>query len=450
VLSRQELEQYLMEKIMYWKPVALKKEIALNMECPQGSLSEWFDVEKMDKVLDNLIFNAIKYTASHGHVTVTLTSTAQYWQITVSDDGIGIPKPDIAKMFRRFYRAENAINLQESGSGLGLLLVKNYVTLHGGQVGVNSVEGNGSDFFIRLKRGTSHFTNVVMLDNAGLPMLSGKDQPENDDGDKMKIKLLIVEDNKDLREYLKMSLGHYYNTCSAANGKEAWDNMHTVNPDIIVSDLNMPLMDGLELCRKVKTTYDTSHIPVILLTVMIEKQNVEAGLRTGADDYILKPFDVKYLRIKIDNIINNRKILRAKFLNMDKQPFSGETGDFLNEAFIGKATQIIHNHLTDTDFSVSDLSKEMGMSRSLLYTKFNAVTGYSPNDFIKIVRMKRAILLFREKKYSINEVAYMTGFGEPSYFTACFKKIYGKTPKQFIEEEIGRRANGRSFDADAK
>jgi signal transduction histidine kinase/DNA-binding response OmpR family regulator len=435
VLNQRELAPYLTEKVMYWKPVALKKEINLELECPPAFLAEWFDVEKMDKVLDNLLSNAIKYTPSQGQVKVNLTYATQYWQITVSDSGIGIPKSDVKKMFQRFYRAENAVNSQESGSGLGLLLVKNYITLHGGQVGVNSTEGKGSEFFVRLKRGVSHFTDSVMLDNADLPILPEKDQPEETAQDKIKIKLLIVEDNQDLREYLKMSLSHYYKTYSAATGKEAWDSIYAINPDIIVSDLNMPVMNGLELCRKVKTTYDTSHIPVILLTVMIDEKNVEAGLKIGADDYILKPFDVKYLRIKIDNIINNRQILRTKFLDIDKNALE-EQDNSLNEKFIAKATQIINDHLTDTDFSISDLSKEMGMSRSLLYTKFNAVTGYSPNDFVKIIRMKKAIQLFREKKYSINEVAYMTGFGEPSYFTTCFKKIYGKAPKQFIDDEI--------------
>lgn len=436
-VSKWNVNNYLVDRVMYWKPVAIQKHLDLDLELPEVQLFEWFDGEKMDKILSNLISNAIKYTPSRGHIKVSLSLTPNFWQITVKDDGIGITQKEKKYLFKRFFRADNAVNSQATGSGLGLLLVKEYVHLHGGEIGVNSIENKGSEFFIRFKHGSDHFKDSVLLDNANLPIVPENALPEAEDSmDKMKIKLLIVEDNKDLKEYLKLSLSHYYKTFAASNGKEAWEQIFSVNPDMIVSDLNMPEMNGLVLCEKVKSTFETSHIPVILLTVLTDKKKVEEGLKTGADDYILKPFDVQYLKIKIDNIINNRKILRSKFLDVDKSD-SDESGENkFSREFIQKSTAIIEEHMMDSKFSISDFSKEMGMSRSLLYTKFNSITGYSPNDFIKIVRMKKAIQLFREKKYSINEVACMTGFDEPGYFATCFRKIYGKSPRRFIEDDL--------------
>jgi CheY-like chemotaxis protein/AraC-like DNA-binding protein len=438
MVTKNNLNAVLTEKKMFWEPVAQRKNITLQLHLPENPLFEWYDKQKMDKILDNLISNAIKYSRNDGTVDIALTYTASHWQINVSDNGIGIPESAARKLFKRFYRAENAINSQETGSGLGLLLIKNYVSLHKGQTGVTSSENKGSDFFIRLKRGYKHYKNTELMDESDYSESNLETSDvENKNIDKQKTKLLIVEDNPDLREYIKMSLSHYFTTYTAENGKDAWEKIPTINPDIVLSDYNMPEMNGFELCEKIKKTYDTSHIPVILLTVMSDIKNMEEGYKLGADDYIPKPFDVKYLKLKIENIIANRKILRTKFLEINKPSELTETTDNEhNAAFLNKATKIMDDHIIDTDFSFSDFAREMGMSKSLLYTKFNAVTGYSPNDFVKITRMKKAVSLFKEGRYNINEVAAMTGFDEASYFTTSFKKIYGKSPKQFIKEDI--------------
>lgn len=438
IITKNSINALVSEKIMYWLPVAERKNIKLQFEAPETPLYEWFDKEKLEKIVDNLISNAIKYTRNNGIVLTKLSYSSNYWQLNVVDNGIGIPEHALRKLFQRFYRAENAINSQETGSGLGLLLIKNYVSLHKGKIGVNSTENNGSDFFVRFRRGSKHYKNMI-LDETGILEKNhgGFLRSENKYEHKTKFKVLIVEDNPDLREYLKLSLSHYYVIHTAENGLDAWNKIPNINPDVIISDYNMPEMNGFELCKKIKENFETSHIPVILLTVMTDEKHVEEGLRIGADDYIQKPFDVKYLKNKIDNIINNRKILRSKFLDINKPRESDdEMENNHNLEFINKATAIIEEHMIDNDFSITDFSREMGMSRSLLYTKFNAVTGYSPNDFIKIIRMKRAVKLFKENRYSINEVASMTGFEEASYFTTCFKKIYGKSPKQFIREDI--------------
>ncbi|MFT3737683.1 MAG: two-component regulator propeller domain-containing protein [Breznakibacter sp.] len=433
------VNDYFRTKKEYWLPLASNKHVGLSVQMPSGPLDEWFDAEKMDKILDNLVFNSLKYTPEGGRIDVVLTSSHGHWQVDVSDTGIGIPKVDMKKLFHRFYRAQNAINSQETGSGLGLMLVKSYVELHGGTISVQSAEGVGTSFVLKFKHGNGHFKNIPFVHDVSIVTLEdGTTEESISEAGNTGIRLLIVEDNKDLREYMKMSLGHYYKTYVAENGQVAWNMIPTINPDLVVSDLQMPEMDGMELCRKIKGNFESSHIPVILLTVMTDKVNMEQGLLSGAEDYIPKPFDVKYLRVKIDNIIQNRKLLRAKFLDVDRANTSvpdHENG--LNQQFISRVDAIIQENMANSDFSVNDLSKEMGLSRTLLYAKFNSITGCTPNDYIKIVRMKKAIRLFREKRYTINEVAHMTGFSEPSYFATCFKKTYGKSPSQFIGQEIG-------------
>ncbi|MFV0469809.1 MAG: response regulator [Dysgonomonas sp.] len=440
ILRKMNISEYLVNKAEYWRLGSQKKIINIELQLPEKDVYEWIDVEKMDRILDNLVSNAIKYTKNEGgSILVRLISEPNYWKISVIDDGIGIPKKDRDALFKRFYRAGNAVNSQESGSGLGLMLVKQYVTLHKGNIGMNSTENKGSEFYIQFKHGKDSYSDDVKLDKNNFPIIdkdSFMDQEQND-MDKLKLKVLVVEDNDDLRTYLKLSLSHYYQISTAPNGLDAWQNIQKINPDIVVSDLQMPEMTGFDLCEKIKTTFETSHIPVILLTVVNDQQNITKGFNLGVDDYIEKPFDLNYLRTKIDNIIQNRKILRLKFLGIDKSSdANNEIENKLNNEFISLATKIIEDNITNTSFSISDFSKEMGLSRTLLYTKFNAITGYTPNDYIKIVRMNQAIQYFNEKKYSINEVALMVGFDEAAYFSTCFKKIYGKSPKQFIDENI--------------
>lgn len=434
IVTKNNLNELLTEKKLFWEPVAQHKSISLQLVLPESPLFEWYDRHKMDKIIDNLISNALKYSRNDGQVTIQLSFTQSYWQINVIDKGIGIPESASKQLFRRFFRAENAINFQETGSGLGLLLVKNYVSLHKGKTGVRSKENEGSDFYIRLKRGNKHFKpNEIYFEPEFLNTTEANDDIEI--YEKQKTRLLIVEDNTDLRDYMSKSLSNYFTTYTAVNGKDAWDKILTINPDIVMSDYNMPEMNGFELCEKIKKTYETSHIPVILLTVVSDNKTIEEGIRIGADDYIPKPFDVKFLKLKIDNLIANRKILRTKFLklaNMTDDTAYSEND--LNSEFISKSTKIVEAHMTDKEFSITDFSREMGMSKSLLYTKFNAITGYSPNDFVKIIRMKKAVALLKEGVHNINEISMLTGFDEPSYFTKCFKKIYGKTPKQYIAE----------------
>lgn len=435
LIREYDVNRYLTEKYEAWAPMMESKSRTLELVIPEQVIREWFDAEKMDKILDNLLSNALKYTKKKGKIVLQLTHDNTHWKIAVIDDGIGISRQGIKSLFSRFYRARNAVNSQISGSGLGLLLIKRYVSLHKGRVTVNSVENKGAEFYLQFKRGNRHFHSEVVLDAYDMPIhnLDQEDKSE-EQAVKVKTKVLVVEDNDDLRDYLKLSLNYYYQIFTASNGLEAWEIIPEVNPDIIVSDYQMPLMDGFQLCEKVKRTFKTSHIPIIILTVLNDKTHIERGFTVGADDYIEKPFDIKYLRLKIDSIIQNRKLLRQKYLGSDNDSEMEKTDNSLNDEFISRATRIIQENIDNRQFTISGFSKELGLSRSLLYAKFNTITGYTPNDFIKVTRMKKAICYFKEKKYSINEVALMVGFEEPSYFSTCFKKIYGKSPKQFIED----------------
>ena len=433
-----DVNEFLTNKVSSWQSAAANKRQELRLKAPETEVIEWFDTEKMDKIVDNLISNAIKYTPPKGHIHVTLYSEPQYWEIRVTDTGIGISKKDQKKLFHRFYRGNNAINSSVGGSGLGLLLIKQYVSLHKGVIGVNSSENKGSEFYVQFKHGKEHFDKQLFANNSRNPRnIELKEYEEETNFDKRKTRILIVEDESDLRNYLKNSLSHAYNVATASDGSEAWEVIKKYNPDMVISDLQMPVMDGFELCAKIKSAFETSHIPVILLTVVNEKSYVEKGFTIGADDYIGKPFDLSLLKVKIDNIIQNRRLLRLKFIGINKAVSEeAEETNQLNNEFIQKATQIIEINLENPLFSITDFSKQFGLSRTLLYAKFNSVTGYTPNEFIKVIRMNKAIEYFREGKYSINEVALKVGFDEPAYFSTCFKKIYGKTPSAFIEENM--------------
>lgn len=430
VVRRYDVGRYLEDKVVSWSSSASDKDILLTLSLPETTVEEWFDKEKMDRILDNLIANSIKYTESGGRIEVLLVSDPDAWKISIRDNGIGISDKDQKKLFSRFYRGDNAINSKELGSGLGLIIVKQYVSMLKGKISVSSTVGKGTCFTVGFAHGNASFAGAVNLDKDDIPVSS--DMDAIDGQDPKNIVVLLAEDNAELRKYMQLSLMHHYKILVASDGAEAWDMIQRMSPDIVVSDAMMPRMTGFELCRSIKSSFETSHIPIILVTVSDDRESLSEGLAAGADDYIRKPFDMGYLRLKIDNIIHNRALMRHKFLGIGHQ--DPVDNDSMDSRFLAKAVGIIGNNISQKDFSISDLSRELGLSRTLLYNKFNAITGYTPNDFIKLVRMNRAIEYFKEKKWSIKEVSAMVGFDEPAYFSTCFKKIYGKTPRQFIDE----------------
>lgn len=443
VLSKVEMVDLLQRKVMNFKTLAERKNIVLDFSAEIKELKEYIDVAKMDKVIENLLSNAIKYTPNNGTVHVSLFADKKTWSIAVKDSGIGISKKAQRNLFKEFYRGENAINSKVPGTGIGLLLVKNYVALHKGRIQFESEENKGSEFKIVLKHGKTQFgKEVTYIETKAHREIKVEhmdidaDSVQQPTSEPQKLsKILIAEDNDELRNYLFTSLSEHYHVSVAENGKIALDDITEVKPDILISDVKMPEMDGITLSNKVRNNFETSHIPVILLSALNEKEDIMKGLQTGVDDYITKPFDITILRAKIDNLIRNRMRAKERFLTTAEPNVKDTTyANSQDKVFIEKAIELVENQMDNPKFAVNDFAQEMGVSKSLLYEKLKALIGQTPNDFVKIIRLKHSVELLQMGKYTINEVATLSGFDDPKYFSTCFKKQFGKTPSKYFDK----------------
>ena len=383
--------------------------------------------------MDNLISNSIKYTEPNGNVWIKGCVENEILTIKVTDDGIGISDSDQKKLFRRFYRGENATNSKETGSGIGLLLTKKMTLLHKGDISFSSNEGIGTTFTIKIPVSQNNYspTEVIKKEPAVEKKAVHLSDSENKT-EKKKNKLLIVEDNEELRSYLAHYLSRDYQVLESANGQSALEMVNKEMPDFIISDVMMPVLSGMELCQQLKSNIETCHIPVILLTSLAEREDIIKGLNAGADDYITKPFDLSILKTKIAGIINNRRLYHKKFI--DKSAFDEESTiiNELDKKFMEKVVGYIEEKMIQEDFSIDTLSLEMAMSRSVFFKKIKSLTGQSPQDLIRDIKMKKATTLLSEKKYNIGEIAYLTGYPNAKYFSTAFKKYYGKTPSEYI------------------
>jgi signal transduction histidine kinase/ligand-binding sensor domain-containing protein/DNA-binding response OmpR family regulator len=441
VLTTNNLNLYLSEKIDSFKNLAEKKEINLILHTPEYKISAVFDQDKMDKIIDNLLSNAIKYTPAHGTVTITASSNEKEWIIEVSDNGIGIPRKAQKELFKLYYRANNAVNARIPGSGIGLMLTQHLVNIHGGKISFSSLENEGSVF--RLK-----FPVLEKPEKEALESVSYIHKTENTTIDhfvneeitsgnltampKSQLRILIAEDDNELRKYLTRSLGSFYITSEAKDGQEALEMIQANKYDLILSDVMMPKLRGDELCRKIKENFDTSHIPVILLTALSDKSNTISGLEAGADNYVNKPFDIEVILARINNIFKNRSLLRDNLLKGISPSSEKVFINNLDQTFVQHLMDIVNRELSNPDFSINELCREVGMSRTLLYEKIKALTNLAPNEFIRINRMNKALELLKTGQYSINEVGFMIGFQDSKYFSTAFKKFFGKSPKQFL------------------
>lgn len=408
-----------------FKSTAERKSITLEFSSNRETYPSAVDELKIEKVVDNLISNAIKYSHPGGTVEITLQCDEAQWSLEVKDHGLGISENAQKKLFKEFYRGDNAVNSRMVGSGIGLLLVKNYVVMHRGEVSLYSKENEGSAFRITIPYKE---VNQTLPDEVVKPENT---LPANERTEKRKT-ILLVEDNKDLRNFLQASLEDRYHLLQAADGARAWELLQGELPDLILSDIVMPEMDGFELCRLVKSTFETSHIPLILLTSLCDKSNQLEGLGLGADDYITKPFDVSLLMQRIQSLVRNREIVREKALKLIKQEDCTQPvlANELNDRFVKKALEVIQANLTNPGFDKESFATEMNVSSSLLYKKMKALTGQSPSDFIKTIRMNRALELLQTRRYTITEVSELTGYSSISYFSTVFKKHYGKSPNE--------------------
>jgi len=440
-----------------FESLAEQKDIKLKVVAEKENIGIYFDKDKMLKILSNLLSNALKFTPEDGLIEISINETkklpnAGFIEIKVRDTGIGIPEEELPKLFERFYQVETSQMKKYGGTGIGLALTKELVELHRGFINVTSIPGEGSEFTIELPPGIDHinedeiieekeFESAVILNEVkNLSEFDIADSsaqvPQNDielTEDKMII--LVVEDNTDVREFIKDSLGDEFVIAEAANGEQGIRKAEKIIPDLIISDITMPKMDGDELTRILKNNEKTSHIPIILLTAKSGQESKLEGLETGADDYLTKPFDTKELLIRIKNLINVRRKLQEKFGSRDFVPPKRDEErklSNLEEKFVSKVLEVIKNHLSEEDFSIEQFGKEVGMSRVQLHRKLKALSGKSASLYLRSVRLNKAKKMIEEQKGNVSEIAYSVGFSSPQYFARCFKEEFGFPPSDLI------------------
>ncbi len=463
--SKDDIVHFLKQIKNAFNEFARKHHIKYRFTSSVEKLDMYFDHDKMDKIFYNLLSNAFKFTPDNGKISVVInkinkngtSGQQQMIEIIIQDTGIGISSDRLPKVFDRFYQIGNSVKLKKSieqeGTGIGLALTKELIEMHHGTIEVQSMEGLGTKFIIHLPVDASHLTpeqiihdpqQETYLHNELYKFLSDNDEyePTTNDGiesgeehaGKDAPKILIVEDNQEVREFIRVCLQPDYEISEAGDGMEGLEKAKEIVPDLIINDIMMPGMDGVELIEKLKTDEITCHIPVILLTAKDTIEFKIKGLEIGADDYICKPFNVKLLKIRIKNLIDSRKLLQDKFRKDVLLEPKEVTVTSSDEKFLKKAMEIVENHISDSNFSVMVFVKEMGMSRSVMYRKLEAVTGQSVNEFIRTIRLKRAAQLLALNEFTISEVTYEVGFNDPQYFSKCFSKQFGKTPSSYAAE----------------
>lgn len=407
------------------------------------------DVEKMERIIYNLLSNAFKFTPEKGEIKVELSQIEKkqlrFLRLKVSDTGIGMSEDHARHVFERFYQ----IDMQHTGSGLGLALVEAFVHLHHGNVIVDSAEGKGTCFLVELPMKQEGEVEEILEKNeslknlqegavldAGLETLHQLPKTIETDGTAEKEIVLVIDDNQDVREYTEMLLRDSYTVIEAVNGQDGIRQAMKYVPDVIICDIMMPVMDGIECCRRLKNEIQTSHIPILMLTAYTMDEQRIQGYDSGADAYLTKPFNAKVLLTRIRNLIDNRKRLKSlgdSIATIQKQPLSD-----MDKGFVEKLKVLIDEKMGDSTLSVESLGTELGLGRVQLYRKAKALTGYSPNELLRIARLKKAALLLASTEKTVAEITYEVGFSSPSYFTRCYKEYFGESPTDFLKRRNGK------------
>jgi len=454
VIHEHDLIPFLEEVYNSFRDISIKKNITTSFIYDGGSLPLYFDSEQLEKVFFNLMTNAIKFTPENGHIWLQVTENEKEVTVTITDDGRGIAPEYLDKVFTNFYQVDDH-GLQNTGYGIGLALSKNIVTLHKGRIQAESetvpgTENNRTSFIVTLPKGNKHFSQELLKDAKGLNQeeLPGRQAagtlnklPEFVSAPRSQASILIVEDNPELRALIKETFSNHYQVQEATNGVEGLDIATSQLPDLIISDVMMPKMDGIELCYHLKTDERTSHIPVILLTAKSTQSDQVSGLETGADMYLTKPFSNKILELNVRNLLAARERLRQLFLqqvstytiNTDPEPAKFSALNTVEQEFLQKVIQIVEENMDNPEFGVDMLSRKVAMSAPVLYKKIKAVSKMSVNDFVKSLRLKKAAQLLQEKQLTVYEVAYAVGYNDRKYFSQEFKKQFGKTPSEYSQ-----------------
>lgn len=424
-LSRCRIVQFISYLIDSFRNVTDRKNIELNLDSNISDDTDiYLDTHKLRHILTNLYSNAIKFTGEGGRITTSVVMLEEkgekFIKISVSDTGIGIPEKDLPKIFDRFFQSHNSKS-NPSGSGIGLHLVREYVKIHGGTINVESKEGAGSTFSFTIPAKLHEIKDATTnRENHDLSSNDGKSD-----------KILIVEDNNEFRDFLAKYLSSDFQVMTAVDGVDAIDKITKFGPDIIVTDLMMPRMDGMELISRLKQDIATSHIPIVLLTAKASDESRIEGYKVGADSYISKPFNYDVLQVRVKTLLAQAKKRQQKFRkDSDIEP-SAVTITSIDEKLVQKALETVEKNMDNSSFTTVQLGEALGLSRSQLYRKFESITGMSPADFILRMRLKRAAQLLRDTKLNVSEIADMTGFNSIKYFNKHFKEEFSQTPTEY-------------------
>ena len=442
-LSEFDIAKEINEWTEAFRTLAYKKHVHFNVSVVPSAEGYTMiaDAEKLERITYNLLSNAFKFTPENGKVDLALSQFERdgkpWLRYQVSDTGVGISPEHVKHIFESFYQ----IDVHYAGSGIGLALVKAFAEMHKGTVSVDTAKGKGTIFTVEIpmkQAGTlaeGLEKNAIMANLKEGAVLSADQETVQVSGevedDKDKETILVIDDNQDVRDYVKMLLASQYAVIEASNGQEGLQQAMKYVPDAIICDVMMPVMDGMECCRCLKSEMQTSHIPVMMLTAYTMDEQKIKGYECGADSYILKPFSAQLLRARLRNLIDNRHRLQSFFA--DNAVIKKESVSEVDKGFVEKLRNLIETHLGDLDLRVDDLGEKLGLSRVQLYRKAKALTGYSPNELLRIARLKRAASLLASTDKTIAEITYEVGFSAPSYFTKCYKDYFGESPTDFLK-----------------
>ena len=451
-VAQGDVMRYIQQTALCIEPLMAKKGLDFKIQCTPESMMGWIDTDKLDKIIYNLLSNAAKYTqGENGKVTLQVRTSRKFDHIiiNVSDNGIGIPQDKMKKLFHRFYDGEYR-RQQTFGTGLGLALTRELVFLNGGTIDCQSEEGKGTTFTVTLpirkeafassQIDETHKVDINQAHSAILDIANRMHQQEiaevepEDNADSDAYHLLVVEDNVELLMLMTQLLSSKYHVKTATNGKEALEIIHKEELDIIISDVMMPVMDGLELTQELKNDPNYQHLPIILLTAKTQDENRAEALQLGADSYVTKPFKLSDLELRINNIVENRKRIKEEFINQGAVFQKTDEEPSPDDLFLKQAMECVHQHLDDSDYDREAFAADMGASSSKLYNKLRALTGMNVSSFIRDIRLKEAMRMAKQNpQLRVSDLAYSVGFKDPKYFATCFKKEFGVQPSEYIE-----------------
>jgi signal transduction histidine kinase/DNA-binding response OmpR family regulator len=476
----QNIVPFLKGLLASFQILAQQNKLNLEFHCEKEDISIYFNADKMEEMMVNLLINAVKFTPAGGKISVSVSRfrrdhykegrfPREFVNISVCDTGIGIPKEQLAHIFDRFYQTGSIGEKGRKGTGIGLALTKEIVIMHHGKIEVHSQAGKGTEFVILLPMGHEHLNpdeiiaspetssnnkkagdvETLYMIEEGVEIETNTAHEDNTE-EQGKNVILVVEDHVDVRKYIREPLESLYTVVEAGDGKEGIEKAKEIIPDLIVSDIMMPEVDGYELCRELKKDIRTSHIPTILLTAKASEESIIQGLETGADDYITKPFNTKILMTRIKNLIDLRRQLQEKIQKLMLLQPAEILISSVDQEFIKELQEIIEKNLSDPGFHVGELSKKLYMNRATLYRKIMALTGESPTEFIRSYRLKRAAQLLRDNFGNVSQVSMEVGFTNMAYFAKCFKEKFHQLPSTYQTSESSTRTILATEDTESK